>query len=155
MLQDITCVSPDLIDPVHEPNRPQLTPEISGSMRKFGWLGRPLLVVRDGNRLQALTGSHRLASARAVGLRTIPVLEVPEPQASLIRGSCYYPKVSHEIVKCLFEHNESWLGRFILMDGWVNRIERPWGKAYLEQLREFGHEDMIEIMSVRKWRCRG
>lgn len=99
-MRDVTCVPPDLIDPVHEPNRPHLIPEISSSMRKSGWLGRPLLVVRDGDRLQAITGSHRLASARLVGLNAVPALEVPEPQASLIRESAGFFRLLPKLSPC-------------------------------------------------------
>lgn len=42
-------------------------------MAEHGWTGRPIVVLDD----QALTGSHRLAAAAAVGLTWIPIVEVP------------------------------------------------------------------------------
>lgn len=37
-------------------------------MRRSGWLGHPLLIYDDGERLRALTGTHRLAAAQVVGI---------------------------------------------------------------------------------------
>jgi len=36
-------------------------------MQENGWVGRPLVVAYDENRLQAWTGSHRLAAAEITG----------------------------------------------------------------------------------------
>lgn len=48
---------------------------IAASMRASGWQGRPILAFcTDGEAPRPLTGSHRIAAARAAGLGTIPVL---------------------------------------------------------------------------------
>lgn len=123
-------------------------------MRKDGWLGRPLLVVEAGRgAYQALTGSHRLAAALAVGLPAIPVIILPDEVAEKVRASRYFPKAPPFIAQDLFEAGEGWVGRFILMDQWIADFQKPWSKASLEHLRALGHDDMIEVMSVRKWPC--
>jgi len=151
---DVVCISPREIRPIHEPRDPQLLGALIRSMRRSGWLGRPLLVIRgDDNLYHALTGSHRLAAALSASLRAVPTI-VPSDQVSRkIRESRYFPKAPPFIAQDLFNADESWMGRFILMDQWLSGVNKPWSKASLERLRELGHDDMIEVMSVRKWPC--
>ena len=48
---------------------------LAASMRAGGWQGRPILAFcTEGEAPRPLTGSHRIAAARAAGLDTIPVL---------------------------------------------------------------------------------
>lgn len=123
-------------------------------MRRSGWLGRPLLVVkRAGGGYQALTGSHRLAAALEAELAAVPAIVPPQEISQKIYESRYFPKAPPFIAQDLFQAGEGWLGRFILMDQWLAGIDKPWSKASLERLRALGHEDMMEIMSVRKWPC--
>lgn len=151
---DIACLPPGEIRPVHEPRDPELFRRLLGSMRRQGWLGRPLLVVpRAPAGFQALTGSHRLAAALEAGLKAIPAIVLPEDVARKVYESRYYPKAPPFIVQELFDAGEGWVGRFILMDQWLGGHPKPWSKATLEYLRTLGHEDMIEVMSVRKWPC--
>lgn len=152
--EDVGCLPPREIRPIHEPRDPELLSRLIRSMRRSGWLGRPLLVVRKaGGGYQALTGSHRLAGALEAELPAVPAI-VPLQEASRkIYESRYFPKAPPFIAQDLFEAGEGWLGRFILMDQWLSGIEKPWSKASLSRLRELGHEDMIEIMSIRKWPC--
>lgn len=65
----------DQIDPPHEPVDMEKLDEITESMRANGWLGLPLVVFeQQPGRFRSLTGSHRLAAARAAGMRNIPVV---------------------------------------------------------------------------------
>jgi len=151
---DVVCISPREIRPIHEPRDPQLLGALIRSMRRSGWLGRPLLVIRgDDNLYHALTGSHRLAAALSTPLLAVPAIVPSDQVARKIRESRYFPKAPPFIAQDLFNADESWMGRFILMDQWLSGVNKPWSKASLERLRELGHEDMIEIMSVRKWPC--
>lgn len=72
------------IDPPHGVEFPDRLRVIEASMARSGWRGRPLLVApMRGGRFQALTGSHRHAAAKRLGL-CIPVLVLdPEPVARI------------------------------------------------------------------------
>jgi hypothetical protein len=122
-------------------------------MREHGWLGRPLLVAPVKRGHQALTGSHRLAAAKAAGLGTVPAVVLQGAVAKKVRASRYFPLYPPGLVQDLFEAGEGWLGRFILMDQLVGDLREPWSEEALEFFRELGHQDMIEVMSVRKWPC--
>jgi hypothetical protein len=151
---DVVCLPPGVIRPIHEPRDPELFAGILSSMREQGWLGRPLLVVPGtAGVYQALTGSHRLAAALEAGLGTVPAIVLPDDVAEKVRASRYFPKAPPFIAQDLFEAGEGWVGRFILMDQWLSGHKKPWSKSSLEHLRSLGHEDMIEVMSVRKWPC--
>jgi hypothetical protein len=54
---------------------------LAADMRERGWVGRPLLTVKDedGNH-QALTGSHRLRAAELAGLDEVPATAVSEEE---------------------------------------------------------------------------
>jgi ParB-like chromosome segregation protein Spo0J len=53
--------------------------ELTETMKKSGWQGRPLLVVENNGRFEALTGSHRLFAARKAGLEEIPTVTITPP----------------------------------------------------------------------------
>lgn len=152
---DVVCLPPREIRPIHDPRDPKLLHEIFRSMRREGWLGRPLLAVRGDGFYQALTGSHRLAAALQAQLEKIPVIVPSEEVSRKIRASRFFPKAPPFLADDLFKADESWVGRFILMDHWLAGIKKPWSRESLERLRELGHQDMIQVMSVRKWPCQG
>jgi uncharacterized ParB-like nuclease family protein len=153
------CIPPEKIMPIHGVQDQAKYEALVEAMRLEGWEGRPLLVVyRQGGasyRYQALTGSHRLAAAREVGLKEIPAIVVKGAAAKVIKKSRFFPSFPPGITQELFEHNESWLGRFILMDQWLASFDRePWSDEAVEFYEKLGHYDMIDIMKVRKWPCR-
>jgi ParB-like chromosome segregation protein Spo0J len=64
---------PSLV-PLHEVREPEKVLRLMESMRKRGWVGRPLIgFVGAGGYINLLSGVHRLAAASAV-LETIPVV---------------------------------------------------------------------------------
>jgi len=70
-------VDPRNIVPLHEVKRERMDHlrELMRRMRLEGWAGRPLVVEETApNRYQAWTGTHRLAAARRVGMRRVPVV---------------------------------------------------------------------------------
>jgi diguanylate cyclase (GGDEF)-like protein len=60
----------------HDVRSPAKVSEIGASMKRVGWKGRPLLVVKDGPKETAWTGTHRLAAAKEAGLTEIPRVDV-------------------------------------------------------------------------------
>ncbi len=60
----------------HIPGSARLVQEIADAMREHGWVGPPLLAVKDGDDWQAWTGSHRLAAAGRADLDAVPVVFV-------------------------------------------------------------------------------
>ena len=64
------------IDPPHEVNDAAKVAAIAADLEVNGWTGRPLLVLQVGDYYKALTGTHRLAAAKAAGLEDVPVVEV-------------------------------------------------------------------------------
>jgi len=62
--------------PLHEPHDAAKMSALTESMVEHGWNGRPILVIDNGNGYLALTGSHRIAAARAAGLDEIPVYAI-------------------------------------------------------------------------------
>lgn len=63
---------PSFVQPPHSERNAKKTAAITRSIKQNGWQGRPLLVVKTGERFAALTGSHRLASAKKAGLEEVP-----------------------------------------------------------------------------------
>ena len=53
-----------MIEPPHEVRDHAKLDELVSSMRRDGWIGRPLLAIEIADYLQALTGSHRLAASK-------------------------------------------------------------------------------------------
>ncbi|AGC43271.1 hypothetical protein MYSTI_01940 [Myxococcus stipitatus DSM 14675] len=66
-------VHPFEIFPRHEVRDAARLERIATSMAVDGWVGRPLLAIGD----QGVTGSHRLAAARRLGVE-VPVVVVDE-----------------------------------------------------------------------------
>lgn len=63
--------------PLHRIKRPRDLRELMRRLEIQGWVGRPLLVeLVDRSHYQAWTGTHRLAAARRLGLRTVPVVTI-------------------------------------------------------------------------------
>jgi diguanylate cyclase (GGDEF)-like protein len=74
------------IETRHEVRNPTKATEIAESMKRVGWKGRPLLVIKDGDREIAWTGTHRLDAAKQAGLTDVPRVEV---EASALRDAGY------------------------------------------------------------------
>jgi ParB-like chromosome segregation protein Spo0J len=78
-------MDPKKITPNHEIRDPRKVAKLATSMRRNGWIGRPIIVVGDESQgdCRALTGTHRIAAAIAAGLDDIPVywLDVPTVEA--------------------------------------------------------------------------
>ena len=69
-------VSPESVIPPNDVFRNKVLTNLVRSMRRRGWIGRPLLVLeRDNNKYIGFTGSHRTASAKKVGIK-IPIYVV-------------------------------------------------------------------------------
>lgn len=68
--------SPHSFKPPHAIERWGVYQDLVESMRKVGWKGRPLIVAVRGKVRRAITGSHRTAAARKVGLKRVPVIPV-------------------------------------------------------------------------------
>jgi ParB-like nuclease domain len=72
-------VDPRNVTPLHRIKKGRLhhLRELIRRLRESGWQGRPLLVERIGrNRYQAWTGTHRLAAARRLRMRRVPVVVI-------------------------------------------------------------------------------
>lgn len=70
--------SPDFPEPRHEVKNTETVERLAASMRENGWVGRPALIVREGDTRVAWTSTHRLAAAKAAGLKPsdVPMVEV-------------------------------------------------------------------------------
>ena len=66
-------MNPNLITPPHAVRDEAKLADLVASMRRAGWVDRPILIVDCGT-WQALTGSHRLAAAIVAGI-DVPVIE--------------------------------------------------------------------------------
>jgi uncharacterized ParB-like nuclease family protein len=152
------CIPPGQIRPIHGVQEQAKYEALLEAMRLVGWEGRPIVVVysfKISTRYQALTGSHRLAAARKIGLKEIPAIVVKGAAAKVIKKSQYFPSFPPGIAQDLFQSDESWLGRFILMDQWLaSQRHEPWSDEAVEFYEGLGHYDMVDIMRVRKWPCR-
>ena len=83
-------MDPRLIRPFHEEMVPEHTRKIAASMARFGWKGRPLVVMelRDGA-IKGLTGSHRLRAALLADLPEIPVIQLTDEERDAVVDSEY------------------------------------------------------------------
>src|SRR4051812_46163577 len=69
--------APSDLEAPHEPDRGNDLAAITESMKRNGWVSRPLLAMRyDEEALICQTGSHRLAAARAAGISEVPVVVI-------------------------------------------------------------------------------
>jgi hypothetical protein len=86
----IDLIDPRMIRPFHEEMVPEHTKKIAASMTRFGWKGRPLVVMelRNGT-IKALTGSHRLRAARLAGLPEVPVIQLTDEERDAVVDSQY------------------------------------------------------------------
>lgn len=72
---DTLHLDPATLRPPHAVTHPDHLAALTAGMRESGWWGRHILAFcTDGEAPRPLTGSHRIAAARAAGLDTIPVL---------------------------------------------------------------------------------
>lgn len=78
----VALYHPSVLDPPHPVDDDELVDELTASMRKDGWKGRPLLAARHPplpgleHALVCQTGSHRLVAAKAAGIEVVPVVVV-------------------------------------------------------------------------------
>jgi ParB-like chromosome segregation protein Spo0J len=67
-------IDPDRIQPLHEPDDTDKVADLTAAMTADGWTGAPVIVIDGVDRgwgagdPQAITGSHRIAAARAAGI---------------------------------------------------------------------------------------
>jgi hypothetical protein len=71
-------VEPRRVNPPHPVKNREKLRRLTEAMKADGWDGRPVLAYRSGGGYQAITGSHRIAAARAAGLERIPVLLIED-----------------------------------------------------------------------------
>ena len=71
-------MDPWMIVPPHEVRDKGKLTALTEAMGREGWQGRPLLCYRVGDATAALTGSHRIAAARAADLVMVPVRYVDQ-----------------------------------------------------------------------------
>ncbi len=98
------------ITPLHAVTDDNKVADIADSMRKQGWVGRPILVLSSGH---ALTGTHRIAAAELAGIDP-DVYEIDVPPF----GGDYE---SLELWGSLLEGDD--LGRIAAMQALVERGE--------------------------------
>jgi len=123
---EIEDLPPWRIQPLHEVRDPVKFEQLVQAMRTQGWVGRPLIVARQGDGWQAWTGSHRLAAARESGLETVPVVVVPE----------------EIIVKLQEDNHPSWDARYDIPldpEGLARDLENYGGSPELAALLERGN----------------
>jgi len=82
MASRVRWVSPELVKPPFDAYDLAKVVAIEQSMASVGYVGRPILACEiGGSRLfQALTGSHRLAAAKKVGLERVPLCVLTNTQ---------------------------------------------------------------------------
>lgn len=66
------------IVPLHEPKNMHLFATILQNMCVNGWVGDPIAAVEIDGTFFALTGSHRIAAAKACEIQEIPVEVIPD-----------------------------------------------------------------------------
>lgn len=64
------------IVPLHEARDAEKLAAMTDDMALRGWTGRAILAIDTGDGFAALTGSHRIAAAKAAGLEEIPVYAI-------------------------------------------------------------------------------
>ncbi|MBI2449688.1 ParB N-terminal domain-containing protein [Candidatus Pacearchaeota archaeon] len=78
------CPFPDSVRPPHFVPLSECA-DIISSMKKHGWAERPLIGFKARKRIQCITGSHRIYSARKTGLNKIPVLIIKNNIIELLK----------------------------------------------------------------------
>lgn len=81
--------SPYLFDPPHSIARPNQVVDLANEFIKNGWdKNKPrLLAYPFKNRLQLLSGTHRLAASKLAGLNLIPVVIVSYDTVNKVWGT--------------------------------------------------------------------
>lgn len=79
-MSDSISIDADDIEPVNQITDVNKFNTLVTSMQENGWIGPPILAFRDGETLQAVTGSHRIYTAREVGIQ-VPVNTLDFPGA--------------------------------------------------------------------------
>jgi hypothetical protein len=70
-------VNPNGIEPPHSVRDVEKKEKLIQDMEQNGWVGRPILVFDVGRGNEALTGSHRIAAAKQVGIE-VPIYKIDE-----------------------------------------------------------------------------
>jgi hypothetical protein len=81
-------ISLDSIYAPHEVTDAEKLAALIAGMEADGWQGRPLLLLEVGDAYQAITGSHRIAAAKAIGLEEVPAIII---NSEAFYGAGYEP----------------------------------------------------------------
>ncbi|HEY1659942.1 MAG TPA: ParB N-terminal domain-containing protein [Candidatus Sulfotelmatobacter sp.] len=72
----------DRLEPRHKVTDPNLVERLEESMKKCGWVGRPLIIAKfrqgDGYKYEGITGCHRATAAMNIGIPIPAVFVSPE-----------------------------------------------------------------------------
>lgn len=81
-------VDPCDIRPAHEVRDAAKLSTLTASMAANGWSGRAILAYEYAGSVCALTGSHRIAAARAAELAEVPALVISDESAEVDEDEC-------------------------------------------------------------------
>jgi len=76
MKEQLDYININQIIPPHKVYNDFHYKKIKRSMKKWGWKERPLLVLKRGQKYQALTGSHRYQAAKDTNLKKVPCVVI-------------------------------------------------------------------------------
>lgn len=99
LVDRIVWMPPQDIAPFHEEIDPSRTKKLASSMARNSWAGRPLVVMDlpDGT-LKAITGSHRLRAATAIGMSSVPVIKLtPRERDAVVNAFPWFHKNRQEV----------------------------------------------------------
>ena len=89
------------VTPMHEVRDEAKLQSIIASMESTGWTGRPVLVFDDAEgQYKAITGSHRIAAAKAVGIE-IPVAIISDDDCAIVIDELDYASDDYDREKVL------------------------------------------------------
>jgi hypothetical protein len=83
MSTDLRSISPRDIRPAHEVRDADKLAALAAAMDAAGWDGRAILAYDYCGAICAVTGSHRIAAARAADLEEIPVLVMSDEMVTI------------------------------------------------------------------------
>lgn len=114
------------IEPQHPVRQPRRVKALVASMKKRGWVGRPLVVADFGpagtmlgKRYLALTGTHRLAAVKKMREREIPAEVVDVSRWSYTEVRALDDAVLSEDKAAILEgRGRKKLARWVLEEGW-------------------------------------
>jgi ParB-like chromosome segregation protein Spo0J len=129
---NITYLYAEGIIPLHGVHDPEKLKKLTASMEDCGWQDRPILCLDFGDRVQALTGSHRIAAAVAAGIDKIPAYVVDVTD-----------HICNDDGECILCGSECWVA--MVMDG-IDDDDR------LAALRESGDAEAIRLLE-QEIRC--